>query len=883
MFLEGIDFDSQPNDPVQLARPTPIDARGPYKSYFSKLPRLKSIITHQQQIIAQGLSPKNTSARPEISGSFLEKPLHTEENVTVRGPKVISKNLPEVFISSTPSALKVRKFSGLRKRNRAADVETNSFGSFLGQVLQTEPDGDAKCYGSPLAHAQSGQSCRNREGAPRLVYDEQGHLRYVKSNKEIAGRSSICVILPESMNEGIDGQRRESRAGNLEVQRLKSAKENLRRPDHFASFSDNISPTSAGGLSNFHPLSGNRMQIDTRKLSPKLQLNYPRSATNKPQSSYSNVSLDFKRKNSAQNQKFNALTDMSESTDYNFKENFKVFTKESIIKKNKEAAPTNGNSLASFSIQANPNPNPNPTTNNTRGGFFGNIPSNFKMISKNEDITKQIKKLFVFKKITSKSPDTPMEDLRVKVLEKGVKPSVLSSFRLNELITLKKVKMTQNRGAVKRMLHAPTFKIYDLQEEPISELGSKEAMHIKERLNEWRSNFFNSPYLLRIYSCFWNSPEGCVSILLEPSKSGLLNEIISRFGNVPERFVWALAKDLSLGVTEIHQRIRKPHGNISINEVCIDSQDTFKLGPGISQAFYNAFQHHHNKYSNSQEESNSQKNWVNSDQKLPSTTTAIKESLAQDIFDFGYLLLQCAIGDFSIYDPSGLLTLENLKTLLDSRALKKHSPNACCILHSEELVRKLLESSSGALGSKSSSKKKIITNSFLVRSPRASDLKTAQSTFSSNIHIPLLDALKTGNRFSDSFADLLCNCLQLDEQHRMRAGDLINHEFLSEKHKCNGPNISVREFLRAEAKENEHAKNLAESFTESHLEKFTEALSVVFLNKNVQDKFEKMLKKDPSQRLDDAKIQDLANELEVSPKKLWNHIKACISDLRSHA
>jgi len=108
MFLEGIDFDSQPNDPVQLARPTPIDARGPYKSYFSKLPRLKSIITHQQQIIAQGLSPKNTSARPEISGSFLEKPLHTEENVTVRGPKVISKNLPEVFISSTPSALKVR-------------------------------------------------------------------------------------------------------------------------------------------------------------------------------------------------------------------------------------------------------------------------------------------------------------------------------------------------------------------------------------------------------------------------------------------------------------------------------------------------------------------------------------------------------------------------------------------------------------------------------------------------------------------------------------------------------------------------------------------------------------------------------------------------------
>jgi len=246
-------------------------------------------------------------------------------------------------------------------------------------------------------------------------------------------------------------------------------------------------------------------------------------------------------------------------------------------------------------------------------------------------------------------------------------------------------------------------------------------------------------------------------------------------------------------------------------------------------------------------------------------------------------LLQCALGDFSTYDPSGLLTLENLKGLLDSRPLKKHFPNTCCILHSEELVRKLLETSNTSFNNKNASKKKIITNSFLVRSPRASDLKTAQSTFSSNLHIPLLDALKARNNFSDGFVDFLCNCLQLDEQQRMRAGDLINHEFLSEKHKCNGPSVSVREFLRAEAKENELAKNLAETFTENHLEKFTEALSVVFLNKNVQDKFEKMLKKDPSQRLDDDKIQELANELEVSPKKLWNHIKACISDLRSHA
>jgi len=52
---------------------------------------------------------------------------------------------------------------------------------------------------------------------------------------------------------------------------------------------------------------------------------------------------------------------------------------------------------------------------------------------------------------------------------------------------------------------------------------------------------------------------------------------MTHYGSVPERFIWALAKDLSLGVTEIHQKIHKPHGNISINEICLDSHEHFKV------------------------------------------------------------------------------------------------------------------------------------------------------------------------------------------------------------------------------------------------------------------------------------------------------------------
>ena len=270
----------------------------------------------------------------------------------------------------------------------------------------------------------------------------------------------------------------------------------------------------------------------------------------------------------------------------------------------------------------------------------------------------------------------------------------------------------------------------------------------------------------------------------------------------------------------------------------------------------------------------------NPDQKHPNSFTPFKESQAQDIFDFGYVLLQCALGDFSMSDPTGILTLENLKGLLDSRALKKHSQNACCLLHSEELVRKLLSSANNSYNN-TTVKKKIITNSFLLRSPRATDIKNPSQSAPS-LYIPLLEVLTTGNRFSEEFEDFLCCCLKLEESKRIKARDLLNHSFLSEDHNCKGPNISLKEFLKIVVKENESSKHVVTNFTQNHLEKFTEALSVVFLNKNVQDKFERMIKKDPFQKVDDKKIQDLANELEVEPNKLWEHVKTIMSDVKSY-
>ena len=171
------------------------------------------------------------------------------------------------------------------------------------------------------------------------------------------------------------------------------------------------------------------------------------------------------------------------------------------------------------------------------------------------------KKLIIFRKLVSKSPDkiklphfeelltgknldsdkskisqhpikipnfelliTDPSDNKVNIVEKF---QTISNFKiyLNELLTLKKSKITSSHGIVKKMLHAPSFRIYDVQEEPITEMKGKENIALRDRINFWRINLCQSKYLQKIYNSYWNSPEGCISVVMEPAKRGYLSVI----------------------------------------------------------------------------------------------------------------------------------------------------------------------------------------------------------------------------------------------------------------------------------------------------------------------------------------------------------------------
>ena len=236
--------------------------------------------------------------------------------------------------------------------------------------------------------------------------------------------------------------------------------------------------------------------------------------------------------------------------------------------------------------------------------------------------------------------------------------------------------------------------------------------------------------------------------------------------------------------------------------------------------------------------------------------------------------MQSAIGDFSLYDPSHILTLDNIKKALELEKTTKQSSNVCCILHSEDIVRKIIERCSIKRPRPTLVKHKSAPDNSPHTSFKA--IGKIYEISPPSMYIPLLEILTTGNRFSKAFIDFLCSCLKIDDFLRANSQSLSSHPFLDEDHLSNGPDISMKEVLKT-MKKKDGSISTRENLGESHLEKFTESLEVAFLNKEVQEKFEHMIKEESAQKVDDRKIIDLANELEVSPKKLWDHISLCVS------
>lgn len=81
-------------------------------------------------------------------------------------------------------------------------------------------------------------------------------------------------------------------------------------------------------------------------------------------------------------------------------------------------------------------------------------------------------------------------------------------MRIDQMITLSVYNSTS--GTIKKMLHGPTLKIYCVKEVPLSNRESRRIL--KDWITVWQESC-SSDCFLKVHETFWNSPEGCVSVV----------------------------------------------------------------------------------------------------------------------------------------------------------------------------------------------------------------------------------------------------------------------------------------------------------------------------------------------------------------------------------
>lgn len=83
---------------------------------------------------------------------------------------------------------------------------------------------------------------------------------------------------------------------------------------------------------------------------------------------------------------------------------------------------------------------------------------------------------------------------------------------------------SSNGGLIKKMLHAPTMTLYAVKEMPLETKHSKD--NLKSIIDKWIHKFSDTQRLVNVYSCAYNHPEGCASIIMEYMNGGSLHSLL---------------------------------------------------------------------------------------------------------------------------------------------------------------------------------------------------------------------------------------------------------------------------------------------------------------------------------------------------------------------
>lgn len=114
-------------------------------------------------------------------------------------------------------------------------------------------------------------------------------------------------------------------------------------------------------------------------------------------------------------------------------------------------------------------------------------------------------------------------------------------------------------GTIKKMLHGPSLKIYCVKEVP---LANREARRIlKDWIQVWEAACHPDCFV-RVHETFWNSPEGCVSVVQDCAAKSSLQNLVDHVGALPEKTLQNLAKQILKALDHMHNE-NLAHSNVT--------------------------------------------------------------------------------------------------------------------------------------------------------------------------------------------------------------------------------------------------------------------------------------------------------------------------------
>ena len=87
---------------------------------------------------------------------------------------------------------------------------------------------------------------------------------------------------------------------------------------------------------------------------------------------------------------------------------------------------------------------------------------------------------------------------------------------------------------------------------------------LKKLIAEWEqaTNGDINPHLVSIVGTHWNSPEGCVSIVLESMNGGSLLNLLQSVGAIPENILREITLKVLISIEYMHNKAKISHNGL---------------------------------------------------------------------------------------------------------------------------------------------------------------------------------------------------------------------------------------------------------------------------------------------------------------------------------